>query len=578
MSFFLLYDDFGLDENVEQFCGTMAERGFAGRKNLTLGESKLVLFGDQNGTPPAFHSTRSGDFIAVLGSLLYQGQPAPNCLERLLTAFEPSRFVWEGLLGTHIILIKKADTLYLCGDGLGACRIYHDEHHHLWSNSFLAMLELAAPSRFDNQACYEYVINGSVFGPRTLVEGISSLPANTLLSLSPAGTSLSTRPSPISSEPLPNPLTLDGAAQYLVDRLKAVFAPIAAHYGDRIRLSFSGGFDSRLMLAMLLAHDIKPTLFVYGGKNDEDVRIARIISQAEQLPLEAIDKSQTSVPGADAAAEEVLRDLYAFDAWKVETHLFDRGVDRRDRLARHTDGQMPLNGSLGEIYRNFFYMPDRPSSASAIVSTFYSRYDPASFTARFDETSYRDAMTAAIREAIGANTDRLSRSQVEEVYPKFRGRFWTGRDAQINQRFGPMFFPYLEPVAISNTARVPIRFKDLGYLQGRMIAHANPRLADYPSDYGFTLNGKRPLSYRLKSFVGTQRPAVVRKHSFRLTHRHLEPRVGPLSTENLARVIDPTLPIMSALFRLDAINSADQFGLIASLEYLGERYNLTVGD
>ena len=578
MSFFLLYDDHGLDKKAEQFCGTMAERGFVGSRNLTLGRLKLVLFGDQSGTPPAYHSASSGDFVAVLGSLLYQGQPAPTCLPKLLEAFEPNSFVWEGLLGSHVILIKKADTLYLCGDGLGACRIYHDEQQHLWSNSFLAMLELTAPSHFDNQACYEYVINGSVFGQRTLVEGISSLPANTLLSLSPEGANLSKRPSPISNEALPNPLTLDNAARYLADGLKDVFTPIAAHYGDRIRLSFSGGFDSRLMLAMLLAHDAKPTLFVYGDDNDEDVRIARTISQAENLPLETIDKSRATIPDDGAAAEEALRNLYAFDAWKVETHLFDQGVDRRDRLARHNNGQVPLNGSLGEIYRNFFYMPDRSSSASAIVSTFYSRYDPAAFTNRFDEASYRNAMTAAIREAIGADTDCLSRSQVEEVYPKFRGRFWTGRDAQINQRFGPMFFPYLEPIAISNTAKVPIHFKDLGYLQGRMIAHINPRLADYPSDYGFALNGKRPLSYRLKSFIGTQRPAGVRKHSFRLTHRHLEPRTGPLSTDNLARVIDPAMPIMSGLFRLDGVKSADQFGLIASLEYIGERYDLRIGD
>ena len=57
------------------------------------------------------------------------------------------------------------------------------------------------------------------------------------------------------------------------------------------------------------------------------------------------------------------------------------------------------------------------------------------------------AGAAAMREAIGAGSDELERSQVEELYPKFRGRFWTGRDASNNQRFGPMFFPYLEHAA-----------------------------------------------------------------------------------------------------------------------------------
>ena len=183
-----------------------------------------------------------------------------------------------------------------------------------------------------------------------------------------------------------------------------------------------------------------------------------------------------------------------------------------------------------------------------------------------------------MREAIGAESDELQRSQVEELYPKFRGRFWTGRDAQINQRFGPMFFPYLEPAAISNTAKIPIRFKDLGYLQGRMIARINPRLAGYPSDYGFQLDGPRPLTYRLKTSLGTQRPPSLRKRSFRLTHRRQEPRTGPLSSTYLSRVIDLEFPIMRALFNIDRVNSANQYGLIATLEYLGQRYNLRVPD
>ena len=78
--------------------------------------------------------------------------------------------------------------------------------------------------------------------------------------------------------------------------------------------------------------------------------------------------------------------------------------------------------------------------------------------------------------------------------------------------------------------------------------------------------------------MGTQRPPALRKQSFRLTHRSMEPRIGPLSPEYLSRVIDLDFPIMRALFNLDAVNSASQYGLIATLEYLGQRYNLQVSD
>ena len=578
MSFFLLSRQTYAPLSVHNFEQHALTRGASVTREIDLGSHRLNLFGDQTGMGVQFFQAANNDFIAVLGSLLFEGYPAPACLPKLLSSFDANTFAWQGLLGTHVVLIYKNDRLNILGDGLGACKIYTNEDNSVWSNSFLTMLELAKPKSFDTQACYEYVTSGCVFGRRTLVEGISPLPANAILSINGDETRIHQRPSPIANEALEGPLTLDRVADYHCTRLASVFAPLAENFGDRIRLSFSGGFDSRLMLAMLMEHGAKPTLFVYGSPDDEDVRIARLITKEEGLPLEHIDKSTVPAPDPEAFIGETEKNLFAFDAWKVETPLFDFGADREDRLKRHVDGQVPLNGSLGEIYRNFFYMPDRPSSTGAVISTFYSRYDPRAFTDKFDEKTYRAAMAESMREAIGAESDQLERSQVEELYPKFRGRFWTGRDAQINQRFGPMFFPYLEHTAISNTAKIPIGLKDLGYLQGRMIGQINSRLADYPSDYGFALNGPRPLKYRIKSFLGTQRPPGLRKLSFRMTHRAQEARTDALSDVYLSRVIDLEFPIMRSLFNLDAVNSSTQYGLIATLEYLGQCYNLRVCD
>jgi len=548
------------------------------RTDLSFPPLQLGLYSTSASSAPAVYEAANGDTIVVLGSLLSSGKPAPEALPVLLDQFEPSTFSWRDMLGTYIILIYKGSTLYVLGDGLGASKIYADSSRTLWSNSFLALCELGRPKLFDKQACFEYASNGSVFGTRTLIKGITSLPANSMLTVDGDKVSVEQRLSPIKNEALDHLTTLDAVADYHVTQLEQVFEPIARNYGDRIRLSFSGGFDSRLMLANLLKFGAKPSLFVYGDSQDEDVRIARLICKAEGLPLEVIDKSLAPPLDPEEFIGETEKNLFAFDGWKVETPIFDFGADRKDRMSRHLDGQVPLNGSLGEIYRNFFYMPDRPSSTAAVISTFYSRYDPKVFTSHFDEKTYRSAMAAAMRQAIGADSDQLTRWQVEELYPKFRGRFWTGRDAQINQRFGPMFFPYLEHAAISNTAKIPLNFKNLGYLQGRMIGRINTRLAGYPSDYGFALDGPRPLKYRFKTFLGTQRPAALRKLSFRMTHTAQEPRTGALAPEYLSRVIDLDFPIMRKLFNIEQVNSATQYGLIATLEYLGQRYDLEISE
>ena len=56
----------------------------------------------------------------------------------------------------------------------------------------------------------------------------------------------------------------------------------------------------------------------------------------------------------------------------------------------------------------------------------------------------------------------------------------------------------------------------------------------------------------------------------------MEARNDALSSDYLARAIDIGFPIMRSLFHLDAVNSADQYGIIATLEYIGQRYNLQV--
>lgn len=68
------------------------------------------------------------------------------------------------MLGSHTLLIKKGSSLYVTTDGLRACKIFVNAQGDIWSNSYLAMCELAEPTLFDTQACFEYVTNGTVFG------------------------------------------------------------------------------------------------------------------------------------------------------------------------------------------------------------------------------------------------------------------------------------------------------------------------------------------------------------------------------------------------------------------------------
>ncbi|HOP41804.1 MAG TPA: hypothetical protein PLI53_12250, partial [Geobacteraceae bacterium] len=206
------------------------------RTDLSFPPLQLGLYSTSASSAPAVYEAANGDTIVVLGSLLSSGKSAPEALPVLLDQFEPSTFSWRDMLGTYIILIYKGSTLYVLGDGLGASKIYADSSRTLWSNSFLALCELGRPKLFDKQACFEYASNGSVFGTRTLIKGITSLPANSMLTVDGDKVSVEQRLSPIKNEALDHLTTLDAVADYHVTQLEQVFEPIARNYGDRIRL------------------------------------------------------------------------------------------------------------------------------------------------------------------------------------------------------------------------------------------------------------------------------------------------------------------------------------------------------
>ena len=55
------------------------------------------------------------------------------------------------------------------------------------------------------------------------------------------------------------------------------------------------------------------------------------------------------------------------------------------RDARHAGGALSASGGCGEIYRNFFFLPDRPVSAGTVARSFFARFAPGDATGLFDQ-------------------------------------------------------------------------------------------------------------------------------------------------------------------------------------------------
>ncbi len=88
-----------------------------------------------------------------------------------------------------------------------------------------------------------------------------------------ANTEQSRFPAGLVPAPYVRHASFDDAVERISSRLAESFAEITSAFPGRTSAALSGGFDSRLIVASLLANGERPRLFVYGADESEDVRI-----------------------------------------------------------------------------------------------------------------------------------------------------------------------------------------------------------------------------------------------------------------------------------------------------------------
>ncbi len=576
MGLFFLTTEAGGREQQAQVEAALLAGGFLTAWRHHEGELRISLCRKLNGGGGLLVKGDNGDFAIATGTLIYRGQTGTAALKSFLDAFAPGETLWRGTQGIWSAVLRKEGRVYLVNDQLNSDKIYCDAGQRVFSNSFIALCEAgkAGAGSVDDQGSYEYVWNGAAFGTKTFFSGIRSLPNNTVAVVDGGNTKLLHIGHGYRLEPMPRGIPPDSVAEACNAKLKRLFSIYSAKWPRNVRSALSGGYDSRLLLALLLDSGMQPALFVYGNTEARDVQVAKEICTGEGLAISHIDKQRHAPAPVDAFRGIIDANVIAFDGWKYDG-LFDGGIDLADRLARSKNGAPLMNGSVGEVFRNFFYLRDTPYSIRQLVHTFYSRYSPKACTARFDRDAYEETVVADIAHAIGAPArGLLPRQAIEMVYPLFRGRYWTARDAAINQRFGTALYPFLEPTIFDGTWNIPFGLKNLGRLEARMIARLAPRLAQYPSDYGFAFSSDPPWRYRATMEINNWRPAALRKFSYRLQHRQPQHRPYYLQRAYLSKVIDTGFPYMRRLFNIRWLHEAEAFNRVCTIEYLCQRYGV----
>lgn len=510
------------------------------------------------------------DLVAVAGTLTFDGLMGRPALARLLQTAVLPAIDWERIGGHFVALVRKDGRSFLFTDYFAAFQIFHDAGRRLFSTSLLAAARSAETLSFDPQGVYEFAFNVVPIGDDTVFAELKTLGPRQIVELTPAGAVVHATSKPLPGASVAMPLT-----ERLRDHRQRLAAVVDAHvgwFGDRVHCPLSGGIDSRLLLAALRAGGSRPEIYVYGPPGSDDVEVARAIGATQGFAVNWINKASAAL-APDAFAEQVERNFQQFDALPTYGNIFDNGGNAAARDQRHAGGGLAASGGCGEIYRDFFFLPDRPASAATVASTFFARFTRSDVTAAFDGIAFLRAIRDKIQHALELPPEQKSipRAQIEQIYPRVRSRALFGREISLEARYGAYMMPFLDHRVVAAAMTLPMAMKQVGRFEAQLLTAIDPLLARQPSAYGHHFAGPPSRRHRFSEWSSRVRPAWLRRQSYGI-QRRLRPMSdehgGLLTPDYMQRVIDPGFPAMRRYFRMERITDSGLWRRIACLEYL----------
>lgn len=509
----------------------------------------------------------NGDFIVTLGNLFYRDNFGKDCLQFLYNDFKNGeRDLYNNLKGSYSVLIFVNNELYVFNDFLGLMRVYNTEDGSFFSTSFLAIakgLKVKTPS---TQEIYEYIIRGGMYGDKTVLKEINLIPRSTVVCMN--GESLNEKLKFV-YERLPFYNDYNEMLEYVSAEYMNIFKSITNTFGENITTALSGGYDSRLMLALLRKNGITPKLYVYGTENSSDVIVAKRIAKGENFSINHIDRNIYGDIEINDFADIVENNFIFYDGLGT-FGIFDDGRDVISRRKRSSEGILQLNGAGGEVWRDFWGLNPLKKKSIDFVRHKWDIYNYKAYSDKFNKKRYFNNFTHKLEQSINFpdNRRKLTRKEMEMSYPLFRYRYWQSIGNSINLNFSYTLMPLMETSLLYPSFDLPIQKKYNGRFEAALIRKIDPKLASYPSNYGHNFMGRVPVKSKTTTFVKRNIPLSV-KPLIRYMHSNAKKANSPyyLDEPYVEEVLDFKNMFISEYIDISKLNDPLAKSRALTLEY-----------
>jgi len=516
--------------------------------------------------PLQVHRGEDGSFAVSLGTLIHGGATGAAALRHLSEDWAGGEApLPAGALGHFIVLLGRGDRLRLFTDPASAAMVFSSGDGTAWSSSFLLLADGLRTATLNSAAVYEYVLTGAVTGEQSLVDEIARLPFGSSMVVD-GGTATVRRG--VSHAPVVSRLSRQDLLEQALERLDGVVASIDGAFGGRVRCALTGGYDSRLIYALLRRRGVVPGLLTY-RIDEAEVELVKALAAAEGVALEVIDKDAPPRPAVEEFAALADANFHSSDGC-FSAGIFNTHFESAQRAYRSRDGHVFLHGGGGEVFRNFFMLPAGRCTAADVVRAGFAKFDQGVCIGPFRQEAFVEHMAAKIAALAGVSPrSRLDRPVVEWLYPTFRCRAWFGRENTLNCQNSNTLLPFLAPEVADFSATIPVTYKDAGAFEGELIARAWPSVAGLASQYGHGFDQPPPLRRRLGDLVKTQLPPALRPLLYGWRQRRRPaPQIPLLGGSYVAAALPEGVQWMRTLFEPSRMTDAGQISRVLTAEYL----------
>ena len=440
---------------------------------------------------------RAGAASVARFAALLRDRPLPELVQQLYGVF--GLFVHDRQSGGWQLTVDNAGLYKIFYDDLGA------------STSFLELLgdRGLGPERIGPLAVVEFLAHGFVIAPGTFVAGVRKLRDREILELTPG------RPEPrILEKDLCFPADDD------TETVLQYFADLATSLRDRrVSADLSGGFDSRLIVGMLVHHGIDFEIAITGEPGSADVVLSARLAQRLGKPFFYHRQEMSRF-------EEELPLVFLASDGQHEIRGFPR--DRQNALARLARGvEVFTHGGGGDQFKDVHASQDFPFYGRAAVN--YERYyDLRWAPIRLPEALLSASGRALLREVRARTLARyaeLRRPTNHESYdriaallraPEFFGRYFSNYiDMGLD-----VVAPFTEARIAEVGRRIPPWRRAMHRWHRAVLTHHCPEIAAVMTTDGYTAStAARYWLPDLVGFLGNELRRGARKAGQRLLGR-----------------------------------------------------------